>query len=358
MLAYLADRWLGHIQLQIGLFGGSQGWREQALALALLGRLVMLTVLVAIFVAVRRGRPRWGSWTLIGVGALVGIAPPVLVALHIALSPGGLPFVRINMDTAPLWEGRGVFLLWTAVGLLMIGAAGVLRARGISITGSVPPVAIAVGAALLFALTYPVDDLFRRSVIELAERLDAFPMYSLVGIGARVGVMASVFSEGWREQALAVALLGRVVMLAVLAAIFVGMRRGGPRWAAWALIGIGTLVGIAPPVLVGIHIALAPGGLPFVMLNQETAPLWAGRGVYLLWTAVDLLMIGVAGVLRARGASFAGSIPPVAIAIGAALLFALSYPVDELARTSAIELAESADAYPVYVVVGIGARIG
>lgn len=175
-------------------------------------------------------------------------------------------------------------------------------------------------------------------------------------IQMQIGIFGG--SEGWREQALAVALLGRVVMLAVLAAIFVGMRRVGPRWAAWALIGIGTLVGIAPPVLVGIHIALAPGGLPFVMLNQETAPLWDGRGVYLLWTAVGLFMIGVAGVLRARGASLAGSIPPVAVAIGAALLFALSYPVDELARTSTIELAESADAYPVYVVVGIGARIG
>lgn len=267
VLAYLADRWLGHVQLQIGIFGGSEGWREQALAIALLGRVVMLAVLAAIFVGMRRGAPRWAAWALIGIGALVGIAPPVLVGLHIALLPGGLPFVHLNLETAPLWDGRGVYLLWTAVGLLTIGIAGVLRARGTSIADSVPPVVLAVGAALLFALTYPVDDLFRTSAIELAEGLDAYPVYMVVGIGARVVVMAAVF-------------------------VLLGAQMGGApsRVSAVVLLVVGA-VGLAVLPIMGLLRAdfWAMGDGAAFALDPGTA----GR-----WLAAGILVAGVIGLLR------------------------------------------------------------
>ncbi len=267
VVAYAADRWLGHIQMQIGIFGGSEGWREQALAVALLGRVVMLAVLAAIFVGMRRGGPRGAAWTLIGIGVLVGIAPPVLVGIHIALAPGGLPFVMLNQETAPLWDGRGVYLLWTAVALLVIGVAGVLRGRGASLMGPIPPVAVAIGAALLFAMSYPVDELARTSAIELAQSADAYPVYVLVGIGARVGVMAAVF-------------------------VLLGSQLSGAtsRTSAVVLIAVGA-VGLAVLPVIGLQQADfwdMGDGVGFALDPGTT-----GR-----WLAAGILAAGVIGLLR------------------------------------------------------------
>lgn len=187
LVAYAADRGLGEIQLQIGIFGGSEGWQERGLAVALVLRLVLLGGLAAIFVTARQCVPRWASWTLIGLGLLFGIAPPIATGLHIALAPDGLPFVRLTQETAPLWDGRGVFLLWTAVGLLMIGIASL----GAAIRASVSSPLLALGVALLFVAAYPVDALFRTLAIELAEGVDAYPAYMLVGLGMRIGVMVA-----------------------------------------------------------------------------------------------------------------------------------------------------------------------
>ncbi len=190
--AYAADRWLWHIDMQIGIFGGSEGWRELGLAVALVFRLVLLATLAALFVAMRHGTPRWAAWAMIGFGGLFGIAPPLALGIHIALAPGGLPFVMLNQETAPLWDGRGVFLLWTAVGLLMIGVASLRGAHRVAITASIHPLVLAIGAALLFVVSYPVDALFQASAIELAFGVDAYPAYMLVGLGMRIVVMAAV----------------------------------------------------------------------------------------------------------------------------------------------------------------------
>lgn len=266
-VAYAADRWLGEIQMQIGIFGGSEGWRELGLAVALVFRLVLLGALVVIFVTAGRGVSRWASWTIIGIGVIFGVAPPLTLGVHIALAPGGLPFVFLNSETAPLWDGRGVFLLWTAVGLLMIGIASLRARHGNAIRAPLPPLVLVIGAALLFVVSYPVDALFRTLAIELAEAIDAYPAYMLVGLGMRIGVMAAF-----------------VVLLSSL------LHRRPSRIGVVALLAVG-VVGFAVLPVIGLPQA------NFWDMGDEAAfaldPGTAGR-----WLAGAALVTGVIQLLR------------------------------------------------------------
>ncbi len=263
VVAYAADRWLGEIQMQIGIFGGSEGWQERGLAVALGFRLVLLAVLAVVFVATRKGIARGASWTMIGIGVIVAIVPPLAVGVHIALAPDGLPFVRLTQETAPLWDGRGVFLLWTGVGVLMIGIASL----GAAIRASVSSPILALGVALLFVAAYPVDALFRTLAIDLAEGVDAYPAYMLVGLGMRIGVMAAF-----------------VVLLGTL------LQRRPSRVGAAALLVVG-VVGLAALPVIGLQQANfwdMGGGAGFAL-----DPGTAGR-----WLAGGALVVGVIELLR------------------------------------------------------------
>lgn len=264
--AYAADRWLWHINMQIGTFGRAEGWHELALAVALAFRLVLLATLAALFVAMRQGTPRWASWAMIAIGGLVGIVPPLAVGIHIALAPGGLPFVMLNQETAPLWDGRGVFLLWTAVGLLMIGVVSLPAARRKAITPTLPPLVLAIGAALLFVASYAVDGMFRASAIELASGVDAYPAYMLVALGMRIGVMAAL-----------VVLLGSV------------LERRPSRMGGAALIALG-VIGFAVLPIIGLQ-SFDRGGIGdggSFALDPGTSGRWLA-GAVLIAGAVELL---------------------------------------------------------------------
>jgi len=191
LAAYAMDRWLQELLVNVGTYAGGEGWRELALAIALVPRLVVLAGLAAIFLAVREGKAPWASAALVAIGALVGIGAPLLLGLHVALQPDGLPFVSLNRETAPVWDGRAVFVPWTAVGLFVVGIAGLLASRGVTLARSMSPKVIAIGAALMFAATYPLDALFEAVAIELSSGFDAYPAYLLLGLVMRLAVMVA-----------------------------------------------------------------------------------------------------------------------------------------------------------------------
>jgi hypothetical protein len=273
-VAYLADRWLQEILINVGIYGGSNGWRELGLAVSLLSRIILLAGLAAVFMALRARRVGWASGAIVGIGALAGLAPPVILGIHIAL-PEGLPFVILNNETAPVWSGSAAFLPWTAIGLLVIGLVAMVASRGTAFCTAVQAPALAIGAAMLFVATYPLDALFQVLAVDLASGLDAYPAFMLVGLAGRIAVM---------------------IAFAVLLPMVMGRspsRLGGVAMLAVGLVGfvVLPLVGLLPPTLP------PPGG---ESLATTLDPGTAGR-----WMAGATLVAGVVELLRPHDAASA-----------------------------------------------------
>ena len=270
VVAYVADRWLLEISINIGTYAGGNGWQELGLATSLLIRLLLLVGLVAIFMTLRDGRTTSGSWAVVGIGALLGLVPPLMVGLHIAMQPNGLPFVFLNTETTPLWSGTGVFLLWTGIGLLVLGVAGLLAARGNLRGASVPPMGLAIGAAVLVVLAYPIDELFQASAIELASGFEAYPAFLLVSLTMRIGVM-----------------VGFVVLLSSL------LERAPSLTGGAALLVVG-IVGFLVLPMVGLL------ATPFPRPGDESLAAALDPGTAGRWMAGASLVVGAFELWRSR----------------------------------------------------------
>jgi len=61
----------------------------------------------------------------------------------------------------------------------------------VTLARSISPKVIAIGAALMFAATYPLDALFEAVAIELSSGFDAYPAYLLLGLVMRLAVMVA-----------------------------------------------------------------------------------------------------------------------------------------------------------------------
>jgi hypothetical protein len=280
--AYVGDRWLRHVLINVGIYGGAEGWQELGLAGSLLIRLVLLAGLVAVFVFLRSWPAPWAAWVVGGLGALLGIAPPLVFGLHISLLPDGLPGVFVTDVTEPVWfPPTAIFLQWTAIGLVAVALAAALAPHGTAGGLSAGP-RRAIGAALLLMITYPIDDLFQSLAIDLASGFDAYPAYMIVGLSARLAVMA-----------------GFVVLLS--SAIAAPRRTSGG-----ALVAIG-LVGFLVLPMVGLL------GTPFPPPGEELFAAAVDPGTAGRWMAGAILVVGAFELSRA------GRKPAPGIARGEAL---------------------------------------
>ncbi len=267
--AYVADRLLQEIQINVGIYAGSQGWHELGLVASIVPRLVIVAGLAAVWAALRAGK-RAESWTVLGIGALTGLLPSLLFGLHIAMQPSGLPFISLSTETNPIWGGTAVFLPWTAIGLAVIGFA---RLRMPGRTFDLGPDALAAAAALALLVTYPLDAAFESSAMELAWGLDAYPLFVLLGLAIRLAMMAAVVFP------LAAALGTRLGNSAIL-----------------ALVGIGILGLLVLPV---VGMQANPGLIPALESPAATLnPGTAGR-----WLASGFLVAGVVAWWRTSRAS-------------------------------------------------------
>lgn len=160
-----------------------------------------------------------------------------------------------------------------------------------------------------------------------------------------------------REQSVALAFAVRLLALGWLLAAFVAVRGGTLPGASAVVAAIGVLVGIVPPLLVGLHFALQPEGLSWVYLNDASDPVWSGRTVFTPWIPIGLAVVGIVGVLASRGYPAGTQLDDLPLVVGAALLVGAAYAMDALWQAAFIQLAEGLDGCPAFMVVGLGMRL-
>jgi hypothetical protein len=268
--AYVADRWLLEIQMNVGSFGGTAGWLEIGLVASLVPRLLLLGGLAAVLSAVRASGHRVGSAVALAIGAIAGVVPSLLLGVHVAMQPDGLPFFEMSVETAPIWSGTGAFLPWVGIGLATVGLVGIVTARRSDRRGSLRPAVVAGGAVIAFGATYLLDEAFASQAIGLATGLEDYPAFIALGLAIRAAVM-----------------------IAIILALSLAVTHGFDRATTLALVGIGLLG----------FVVLPTAGLfadPFPVPTADSLAATLDPGTAGRWLAGGLLVAGGIGWWRTR----------------------------------------------------------
>ena len=183
---YAADRVHQAAVIHAGTYAHETGTLQLLLAADRIPKLLILVALGWMGVRVlRSGAPTGVAWTLVGIGAVVGIVP----TLALAAAFGPMP--QLVLDVALPHQ----FVPWTGTGLVVVGLLGLVVDR---LPARKPDGWIAAGAAVvLVAASWPVDAWFNAAFLDAAVSADAIRILVVGELVLRLAFMAALAMIAW-----------------------------------------------------------------------------------------------------------------------------------------------------------------
>lgn len=249
-VAWIADRAHQAAVLHVGSFP-FQGGAPLLLAADRIPKLILLAALGWVAFQLLRVRERGAmGTTLVVIGAVVGLAPALIVAITLGPVPGFVVDVLLPAQFVP----------WTGAGLVVVGALALAADR---LPSRTPDAWIIVGAAVvLIACTWAIDAWLNAAFAGLATSAAGIRTALVSELTARLATMAAVAILAWlvlrAEPASlpALAMLGAGLVAFIgfaLVAVFVVGPPSGPgtrdvvpvtgwtgRWVSGAIVLLGT----------------------------------------------------------------------------------------------------------------------